>query len=79
MARKTGRSMGMSLKTETYITRSPSRYPHNKFTFQTLHLYLAGWTDKKEGSQAAQGNGDAGFTGGLNTEALDNAVRVPLL
>ena len=52
---------------------------HNKFTFQTLHLYLVDWTDKREGSQVAQGNGEAGLAGGLNTEALDNAVQVLLL
>ena len=52
---------------------------HNKLTFQTLHLYLADWTDKREDSQVAQRNGEAGLTGGLNTEALDNAVRGLLL
>ena len=52
---------------------------HNKLTFQTLDLYLADWTDSKEGLQAAQGNGEAGLSGGLNTKALDNAIGVLFL
>ena len=52
---------------------------HNKLTLQTLHLYHADWTDKREDSQATQGNGEAGLTGGLSTKALNNTVRVLLL
>ena len=52
---------------------------HNKFTFQTLHLYLADWTDKREGLQVAQKNREVGLNSRLNTEALDNTVWVLLL
>ena len=45
MAGKTGRSTGMSLNTETYITRSPSWYPiTNSHSKRCTSTSLIGWT-----------------------------------